>query len=88
MDSAKDAATDTEGTIPAHSRYVIVGAGIHGLSTGWHLARELGRRGLGGAKIAYKAIPFPYLGESYRGKDWPASDPAGRLGSARDRDPG
>ena len=50
MDSATDAATDTEGTIPAHSRYVIVGAGIHGLSTGWHLARELRRRGLGGGE--------------------------------------
>lgn len=34
--------------LPAHSRYVIVGAGIHGLSTGWHLARELRHRGLGG----------------------------------------
>src|SRR6476646_7015745 len=38
---------DTDVTVPAHSRYVIVGAGIHGLSTGWHLARELRRRGLG-----------------------------------------
>ncbi len=38
--------------VPAHSRYVIVGAGIHGLSTAWHLARELRRRGLGsGADI-------------------------------------
>ncbi len=26
---------------PAHARYLIVGAGIHGLSTAWHLAREL-----------------------------------------------
>jgi methylglutamate dehydrogenase subunit A len=34
--------------IPAHSRYVIIGAGIHGLSTGWQLAAELRRRGLGG----------------------------------------
>jgi glycine/D-amino acid oxidase-like deaminating enzyme len=34
-------------SIPASSRYVIVGAGIHGLSTGWHLARELRARGLG-----------------------------------------
>jgi glycine/D-amino acid oxidase-like deaminating enzyme len=34
-------------TLPAHSRYVIVGAGIHGLSTAWHLARELRRRGRG-----------------------------------------
>jgi glycine/D-amino acid oxidase-like deaminating enzyme len=35
-------------SIPASSRYVIVGAGIHGLSTAWHLARELKARGLGG----------------------------------------
>ncbi len=38
--------------IPARSRYVIVGAGIHGLSTAWHLARELrARRAGGGADI-------------------------------------
>jgi glycine/D-amino acid oxidase-like deaminating enzyme len=38
--------------VPARSRYVIVGAGIHGLSTAWHLARELRSRGLGsGADI-------------------------------------
>ena len=34
-------------TIPASSRYVIIGAGIHGLSTAWHLAKELKDRGLG-----------------------------------------
>jgi glycine/D-amino acid oxidase-like deaminating enzyme len=34
-------------SIPASSRYVIVGAGIHGLSTAWHLARELRARRLG-----------------------------------------
>ena len=34
-------------SIPASSRYVIVGAGIHGLSTAWHLARELKARRLG-----------------------------------------
>jgi glycine/D-amino acid oxidase-like deaminating enzyme len=34
--------------LPTHSRYVIVGAGIHGLSTSWHLARELKARGQGG----------------------------------------
>jgi len=34
-------------SVPASSRYVIVGAGIHGLSTAWHLARELKARGLG-----------------------------------------
>jgi len=33
--------------VPDHARYVIVGAGIHGLSTAWHLARELTDRGLG-----------------------------------------
>jgi glycine/D-amino acid oxidase-like deaminating enzyme len=38
--------------IPTHSRYVIVGAGIHGLSTAWHLAAALRARGLGsGADI-------------------------------------
>src|SRR5213075_2432948 len=36
--------------IPQHSRYVIIGAGIHGLSTAWHLAAELRRRGLGGGE--------------------------------------
>jgi len=34
----------------SHSRYVVVGAGIHGLSTAWHLARELRARGLGEGK--------------------------------------
>ena len=33
--------------IPAHSRFVIIGAGIHGLSTAWHLARELQARRIG-----------------------------------------
>jgi glycine/D-amino acid oxidase-like deaminating enzyme len=33
--------------IPASSPYVVIGAGIHGLSTAWHLARELKARGLG-----------------------------------------
>jgi methylglutamate dehydrogenase subunit A len=32
---------------PAHAPYVIVGAGMHGLSTAWHLARELQARGTG-----------------------------------------
>jgi methylglutamate dehydrogenase subunit A len=30
-----------------HARYVVVGAGIHGLSTAWHLARELKASGRG-----------------------------------------
>src|SRR5229473_3334963 len=29
------------------ARYVIIGAGVHGLSTGWHLAKELKTRGRG-----------------------------------------
>jgi methylglutamate dehydrogenase subunit A len=32
---------------PDHARYVIIGAGVHGLSTGWHLARELKARNRG-----------------------------------------
>jgi len=46
--------------IPASSRYVIVGAGMHGLSTAYHLAVELRQRGLGsGADVAVieKATP-------------------------------
>src|SRR5438067_2153452 len=35
-------------TIPTRSRYVVIGAGIHGLSTAWHLAKDLRARGLGG----------------------------------------
>jgi glycine/D-amino acid oxidase-like deaminating enzyme len=31
-------------SIPNHSKYIIVGAGMHGLSTAWHLAQELKRR--------------------------------------------
>jgi glycine/D-amino acid oxidase-like deaminating enzyme len=34
-------------SVPVSSRYVVVGAGIHGLSTAYHLARELESRGLG-----------------------------------------
>lgn len=33
--------------VPPHSPYVIIGAGIHGLSTAWHLARELKARNRG-----------------------------------------
>ncbi len=34
-------------TLPDHVRYVIVGAGIHGLSTAWYLAERLLTRGAG-----------------------------------------
>ncbi len=33
--------------VPKHARYVIIGAGIHGLSTAWHLAKELKARNRG-----------------------------------------
>jgi len=35
-------------TLPKSSPYVIVGAGIHGLSTAYHLAKDLRARGAGG----------------------------------------
>ena len=35
---------------PSHARYVIVGAGIHGLSTAWHLAMALRESGRGSGK--------------------------------------
>ena len=38
--------------LPEHSPYVIAGAGIHGLSTAYHLALELRAKGTGdGADI-------------------------------------
>ena len=34
-------------SVPGQTSYVVVGAGIHGLSTAYHLAKELRTRGLG-----------------------------------------
>src|SRR5688500_11156028 len=36
--------------LPRSSQYVVVGAGIHGLSTAYHLAKELSARGLGSGR--------------------------------------
>ncbi len=36
--------------LPKKSRYVIIGAGVHVLSTAWHLAKELKARGKGGGE--------------------------------------
>jgi len=36
--------------IPHHCKYVIIGAGIHGLSTAYHLAQELRTRGIGSGR--------------------------------------
>src|SRR5918993_2934839 len=33
--------------LPARASYVVIGAGVHGLSTAWHLAKELKARGRG-----------------------------------------
>ncbi|MHA1571462.1 MAG: FAD-dependent oxidoreductase, partial [Alphaproteobacteria bacterium] len=33
--------------LPAAARFVVIGAGIHGLSTAWHLAMALERSGKG-----------------------------------------
>jgi methylglutamate dehydrogenase subunit A len=52
-------------SIPASSPYVVVGAGIHGLSTAYHLAKELGARGLGsGADIIVLDKTGPGAGAS------------------------
>ena len=54
----------TSDTLPKSVRYCIIGAGIHGLSTAWHLARELKARGTGdGSDIVVieksEAVPAP-----------------------------
>ncbi len=33
--------------VPSHCKYLVIGAGVHGLSTAYHLARELRARGRG-----------------------------------------
>lgn len=51
--------------VPAKAAYVIVGAGIHGLSTGYHLAKELRGRGLGsGADVIVLDKSQPGAGAS------------------------
>ncbi|MHB8505559.1 MAG: FAD-dependent oxidoreductase, partial [Acidimicrobiales bacterium] len=37
-------------SLPRHSPYVIIGAGIHGLSTAWHLAERLEATGRGSGR--------------------------------------
>lgn len=51
--------------LPTSSPFVVVGAGIHGLSTGYHLAQELEARGLGsGADILVLDKSGPGAGAS------------------------
>ena len=33
--------------VPQKTEYVVIGAGIHGLSTAWHLAEKLKAKGKG-----------------------------------------
>jgi len=47
-------------SVPASARYVVIGAGIHGLSTAYHLAKELRARGSGAGSdivVLDKATP-------------------------------
>ncbi|HXV34181.1 MAG TPA: FAD-binding oxidoreductase [Gaiellaceae bacterium] len=51
--------------LPASPRFVVVGAGIHGLSTAYHLARELRARGSGsGADVVVLEKSEPGAGAS------------------------
>ncbi len=51
--------------LPGHKKYVIIGAGMHGLSTAWHLAKELKARGKGsGADIVVLDKTAPGAGAS------------------------
>ncbi|HET7096595.1 MAG TPA: FAD-dependent oxidoreductase, partial [Casimicrobiaceae bacterium] len=51
--------------VPASVRHVVVGAGIHGLSTAWHLAMELEARHAGsGADIVVVDKTGPGAGAS------------------------
>ncbi len=36
--------------IPTHCKYIVIGAGIHGLSTAWHLAKALKQKKRGTGK--------------------------------------
>jgi hypothetical protein len=37
-------------SFPTHRKYIVIGAGIHGLSTAWHLAKELKHKKSGSGK--------------------------------------
>jgi glycine/D-amino acid oxidase-like deaminating enzyme len=52
-------------TVPSRARYVVVGAGIHGLSTAFHLAGDLRARGVGsGADVVVLDKSQPGAGAS------------------------
>ena len=52
-------------TVPTSASYVVIGAGVHGLSTAWHLAMELEARGTGsGADVVVLDKTGPGAGAS------------------------
>ncbi len=52
-------------SIPTSVKYLVIGAGVHGLSTGWHLAMELEARGKGsGADVIVLDKTGPGAGAS------------------------
>ena len=52
-------------SVPQSVSYVVVGAGVHGLSTAWHLAMELAARGRGsGADVVVLDKSGPGAGAS------------------------
>ena len=51
--------------IPDSKKYVVIGAGVHGLSSAWHLAMELKARGRGsGADVVVLDKTGPGAGAS------------------------
>ena len=51
--------------LPARAKYLVVGAGLHGLSTAYHLGKELTARGTGsGADIVILEKSHPGAGAS------------------------
>ena len=44
-------------SLPASAKYLVIGAGVHGLSTAWHLAKEQRARGRGARRPASSTRP-------------------------------
>ena len=43
-------------SLPASAKYLVIGAGVHGLSTAWHLAKEQRARGEAGRGVGDLAV--------------------------------
>ncbi len=57
--------------LPSHISYLIIGAGVHGLSTAWHLAKELKARGKGSGEdiIVVDSALYPFRYGRYAAGD-------------------